>query len=84
MEVKVVAERGTHVLIVGGERYAVLERRNGHFYNCHDDKRADVPVDDLQAVGSALDARDWTDRETAQATFEAVTGRGTELAQRML
>jgi hypothetical protein len=84
MEVKVVAEAGTHLLIANGNRYAVIERRNGRYYNCHEDKRANVPADDLQGIDHALDARDWTDRQTAQAMFESVTSRGTELARRML
>jgi hypothetical protein len=82
MAVTVVAERGTHLLIADGERCAVVERRNGRFYNCHDDKR--IPADDLSGVTAILDERDWTDGETAQATFNAATQRGDDLAQRML
>jgi hypothetical protein len=84
MEVKIVAEQGTHLLIASGDRYAVIERRNGRYYNCHEDKRANVPADDLQGVDRALDARDWTDRQTAQAMFKSVTSRGTDLARCML
>ena len=84
MTVEIIAEQGTHLLIGNGDRYAVIERRNGRFYNCHDNTRASVPADDLQAVDGALDSGDWTNKEAAQATFEAVADRGTGLAQRML
>ena len=84
MAVTIVAEHGTHLLVADGDRFAVIERRQDRFYNCHDNKRASVPTSDLSAIRTILDDRDWTDQETAQATFTAVTERGTELAQRML
>ena len=84
MEFKVVAEQGTHLLIAHGERYAVIERRNDRFYNCHDDKRDGVPADNLSAVARILDEGDWAGKEAAQAAFEEVVSRGTGLAERML
>jgi hypothetical protein len=83
MTVAIIADHGTHLLIADGQRYAVIERREDHLYNCHDAERAGIPAKDLSAVGRILADGDWTDRETAQATFEAVVTRGTELAQRM-
>ena len=61
-----------------------VERREDHYYNCHDAARAGIPVDALSDIATILDAKDWTDRGTAQATFDAITQRGTDLAQRML
>jgi len=84
MPVTIVAEQGSHLLIADGERHAVIERRGNALYNCHDEKRAGVPANDLSAIDQIVDAQDWTDRETAQATFEAVVARGAELARRML
>jgi hypothetical protein len=83
MTVTVVAEQGSHLLIADGERYAVVERREDHLYNCHDRARAGIPAKDLSAAGRILDDSDWSDRETAQATFDAVATRGSDLAQRM-
>lgn len=83
MTVKVVAERGSHLLITDGERYAVVERREDHLYNCHDRARAGIPAKDISAAGRILDDGDWNDRETAQASFDAVVTRGSDLAQRM-
>ena len=83
MTVTVVAERGTHLLVADGERCAVIERREGHLYNCHDEERAGIPAKDLSAVGQILADIDWTDRETAKATFDSVVTRGSQLAQRM-
>jgi hypothetical protein len=83
MTVTVVAEQGSHLLITDGERYAVLERRDDHLYNCHDRARAGIPARDISGADQILDDSDWNDRETAQATFNAVVTRGSDLAQRM-
>jgi hypothetical protein len=84
MAVTVVAQQGTHLLIADGSRYAVIEQRDNHLYNCHDSRRAGIPANDLSSVGTILDDGDWSDKETAQSTFDAVVERGGQLAQRML
>ena len=84
MDFKIVAEQGSHLLIAHGERYAVIERRSDRYYNCHDDKRDGVPVDDLSAVAHILNEGDWADKEAAQAAFDEAVSRGTGLAERML
>ena len=84
MDVIIVAEYETHLLIARGDRFAVIERRNNQIYNCHDGKRAGIPLDELSSVSKILDENDWTDRATAQAAFNEVVARGTQLAQRML
>ncbi len=83
MTVTVVAEQGSHLLITDGERYAVLERRDDHLYNCHDKARAGIPVQEISAANQILDESDWSDRKTAQAMFDAIVSRGSDLAQRM-
>lgn len=82
MNVTIIDDQETHLLIEGGSRYAVIERRQNHFYNCHDEKRQGVA--DLSAIDKILDDRDWTDEQTARTTFDDVVARGNELAQRML
>jgi hypothetical protein len=84
MSVTIVAQRGSHLLIANHEHYAVIERRQDRYYNCHDAARAGIPASALSEIGTILDPGDWTDRDTAQATFDAITQRGTDLAQRML
>ncbi len=84
MDVIIVAEHGTHLLIGQGDRFAVVERRNNKLYSCHDGKRDGIPLDDLPNVASILTRSDWTNRATAQAKFDEVIARGTDLAQRML
>jgi hypothetical protein len=84
MSVTIVAQQGSHLLIANQERYAVIERRQDRYYNCHDAARADMPANTLSDVGTILDAGDWLDRDTAQAAFDAITERGNELAQKML
>jgi hypothetical protein len=83
MPVAVIADHGTHLLIADGERYAVIERREDHLYNCHDGERAGIPAKDLSGVGRILADSDWTDKATAQANFDEIVTRGSQLAQRM-
>jgi hypothetical protein len=78
MTVIVVAEQGSHLLITDGERYAVVERREDYHK-----ARDGIPAKDLSAARRILDNSDWNDRETAQATFDAVVTRGSDLAQRI-
>jgi hypothetical protein len=78
MTVIVVAEQGSHLLITDGERYAVVERREDYHKS-----RDGIPAKDLSAARRILDNSDWNDRETAQATFDAVVTRGSDLAQRI-
>jgi hypothetical protein len=80
----IVTDEGTHLLIARGEQHAVIERRNGRFYNCHDDRREGVPAEDLAAVEQILSKDDWTDSDTARTIFEQAVSRGTQLAQHML
>jgi hypothetical protein len=84
MSVTIVAQQGSHLLIANQEHYAVIERRHDRYYNCHDAARAGIPASTLSEIGTILDPGDWTDRGTAQAEFEAITQRGSELAQRLL
>jgi hypothetical protein len=84
MPIAIAAQQGSHLLITDGERYAVIERREDHFYNCHDHQRQGIPATDLSVVPAILDKDDWTDAETARSTFDAVAARGSQLAQRML
>jgi len=83
MNVIIVEEQGTHLLISRGDRFAVVERRNNRVYNCHDGKRDSIPLADLSIITKILDQRDWTDQATAQATFDKVRTRWTELSQHM-
>ena len=84
MDVTIVAEEGTHLLIAHGDRFAIVERRNNQLYNCHGGQRNGIPLDQLPTIANILNESDWTDKTTAQATFNEIVKRGTELAQRML
>jgi hypothetical protein len=84
MDVTIVADEGTHLLITQGGKFAIVERRNNHLYNCHDGKRVGIPLGDLPAIAQILDERDWTDKVTAQAAFNEIVARGTQIAEHML
>jgi hypothetical protein len=83
MNVIIVEEQGTHLLIGCSDRFAVVERRNNRVYTCHDGGRDSIPLADLSDVTKILDQRDWTDQATAQATFDKVHMRWTELSEHM-
>lgn len=83
MGVSIAADHGTHLLITNGTHYAIVEQRAGKLYNCHDDRRAGIPAGDWAAIDQILDAGDWTTRQTAEATFNDIVARGSQLAQRM-
>ncbi len=84
MDVTIVADEGTHLLITQGGKFAIVERRNNHLYNCHDGKRVGIPLSDLSAIAQILDEGDWIDKIAAQAAFNEVIARETLLAERML
>jgi hypothetical protein len=84
MDVTIVADEGTHLLIAQDGKFAIVERRNNHLYNCHDGKRVGIPLSDLSAIAQILDEGDWIDKVAAQAAFNEVIARETQLAERML
>jgi hypothetical protein len=84
MDVTIVADEGTHLLITQGDKFAIVERRNNHLYNCHDGKRIGIPLSDLPAIAQILDEGDWIDEVAAQAAFKEVVARETQIAERML
>jgi hypothetical protein len=47
MDVTIVAEHETHLLIAQGDRFAVIEQRNNQLYSCHDGQRVGIPLDEL-------------------------------------
>jgi hypothetical protein len=83
MNVIIVEEQGTHLLIGCGDRFAVVERRNNRLYNCHDGKRDSIPLSNLSIIANILHQHDWTDRATAQAAFDKVHTRWTDLSEHM-
>jgi hypothetical protein len=84
MDVTIVADEGTHLLITQGGKSAIVERRNNHLYNCHGGKRVGIPLSDLSAIAQILDEGDWIDKVAAQAAFNEVIARETQLVERML
>ena len=83
MDVTIAAEKGTYLMVARGDRFAVIERRNNRLYNCHDDKRDGIPLDQLTAISAIVDDGDWVDRSTAQAALDDAASRWTQLAEHM-
>ncbi len=83
MNATIIEEKGGHLLIASEDRFAVVERRNNRFYNCHDGKREGVAADDLSMIAQILEKGDWIDEATARAAFTEAAARYTKLAEEM-
>jgi hypothetical protein len=83
MNATIVEEKGTHLLIARGGRFAIIERRNNRLYNCHGGKRDGIAADDLSAVAEIVDEADWVDEAAARKAFSEACSRGTDLAERL-
>jgi hypothetical protein len=66
MDVTIAAENGNFLMVARGDRFSVIERRNNSLYNCHDDKRNSIPLDQLAAISAIVDDGDWVDRSGAR------------------
>ena len=77
MNATIVEEKGTHLLIRRGDRFAIIERRNNRLYNCHGGKRDGIAADDLSALAEIVD------EAVARRAFNEAGSRGTDLAERM-
>lgn len=76
----IVDERGSHLLVSAGGRFAVVERRNGKIYPARGGSRQafpDTPDGMLAAIGD-----DWADKATALRLLEEIAKRGEALARR--
>ena len=83
MNATIVEEKGTHLLIRRGDRFAIIERRNNRLYNCHGGKRDGIAADDLSVLAEIVDEADWVDEAVARRAFNEAGSRGTDLAERM-
>ncbi len=83
MNATIIEEKGTHLLIARGDRFAIVERRNNRLYNCHGGKRDGIAADDLSAIAEVVDETDWVDEAAARRAFNEIGSRGTDLAERM-
>jgi hypothetical protein len=83
MNATIAEEKGTHMLIARGDRFAVVERRNNRLHNCHGGKRDGIAADDLSAIAEIVDESDWVDEEAARRAFSEAGSRGTDFAEHM-
>ena len=83
MNATIIAEGGSYLLISRGGRFAVVERRNHHFYNCHGGKRHGTATDDLSTIEQVVDETDWVNEASARRDFREVVSRYTEPAEHM-
>jgi hypothetical protein len=79
----ILEEKGSHLLIARGDRFAVIERRNNRLYNCHGGERDGIAADDLSAIAKIVDEADWVDEAVGRRAFNEAGSRGTDLAERM-
>jgi hypothetical protein len=76
----VIEQRGSHLLVACGDRFAVLERRGGRIYDVRGGRREfdDTPMGMAAAVGDG-----WTDEGAARRLFDEAARRGDDLAERL-
>ncbi|MBV8141839.1 MAG: hypothetical protein JOZ60_07335 [Verrucomicrobia bacterium] len=83
MDATIIEEKGTHLLIARGDRFAIIERRNNRLYNCHSSKRDGIAADEVSVITEIVDEADWVDEAVARKEFNELRSRGTDLAERM-
>ena len=83
MKAMIAEDRGNYLLLARGELFAVVERRNGRLYNCHDEDREGIEARELARVSQIVDEQDWVDETTARAALIEAVARWTELVERM-
>lgn len=79
--VRVIEERGSHLLVASDVGYAVVERRNGMLYRGDGGARRgfpDTPDGLAAAVGGG-----WRDEADARRELAQITERGEELAKKI-
>jgi hypothetical protein len=82
MGIHIVEDRAGYVLVNRGDRFAVIERRAGHFYNLHGGARCGIDCDP-EKVPEIVDENDWVDEAKARAQLTFAVRRHDELAERM-
>jgi hypothetical protein len=79
--IRIAAEKAPYLLIARGDRFAVVERRNGRLYKLHCGTRDAMPMTDEGAA--TIVGNTWCDESRARQIFSDVVTRYTELAERM-
>jgi hypothetical protein len=79
--VRIVEEQASYLLLARGDRFAVLERRNGQFYNLHRGQREPDPLTDMGAEHSV--GTDWCDEISARRLFDEITTQYRQFAEHM-
>ena len=82
MAINIVEVRDGYVLLRRGDRFAVIERRAGHFYSLHGRTRYSIDCD-LEKVALIVEEADWVDEAQARATLAFAGRRYDDLAERM-
>ena len=79
--IRIAEERAPYLLLARGDRFAVVERRNGQLYNLRGGRRQPDALTETgaeHAVGT-----DWGDETRARRRFHEITARYRDLAEHM-
>src|SRR5260370_35494148 len=79
--IRIATEKAPYLLIARGDRFAVVERRNGRLYKLHCGARDAMPMPDEGAA--TIVGNTWCDESRARQIFSDVVTRSIELAERM-
>ena len=80
-EVRISEERAPYLLLARGNLFAVVERRNGQFYNLHRGRREPSALTEKGAEHAV--GNDWCDEIRARRLFNEITARYRDLAEHM-
>jgi hypothetical protein len=81
-KIRIVEEREGYLLLARGERFAVVERRNGKLYRLECGHRDSEPISDLGMMHAVGD-HGWCDEITARRLLNEILVRYHDLAERM-
>jgi len=81
-KIRIVEEREGYLLLARGERFAVVERRNGQLYRLEWGRRDPEPISDLGMMHAVGD-HGWCDEITARRLLSEILVRYHDLAERM-
>jgi hypothetical protein len=79
--IHIVEERAPYLLLASGDRFAVVERRNGQFFALRSGER--VPAPATPSGAEAVVGDDWQDEAAARQQFEEIVTRYKDLEERI-
>jgi hypothetical protein len=78
--IEIIEQQGSFLLIRGGPRFAVVEKRAGHVYPMKPGEREGEPLTP-EGLAAAMAEEGWLSEEEARRQFRELCDRGNRLAR---